>query len=73
MEQWVYAMTILPDVLDEDKRLADLVRNFSLGLEGTQELIKEGNINISEKEKILITLAGQIHQRINKLLYETFD
>ena len=72
-EQYTHAITIIPDIINIDKELAELVKNFSFSFEGTDKIIKDGDIKISEKEQILMNIAGQIQRRITILLEETFD
>ena len=66
-------MAISHTIRGEDKQLADLVLEFSQNLEGTKDIITSKSFDISDKEQHLSKLAGLIHQRIDKLLEETFD
>ncbi len=73
LEQAVSVMAISHTIRGEDKQLADLVLEFSQNLEGTKDIITSKSFDISDKEQHLSKLAGLIHQRIDKLLEETFD
>jgi hypothetical protein len=74
VEQAVPVWSLSFTVRNEDKELADLLAEFFRGLDGTGDIIiKDRSFDISEKEQYLSELAGQIKQRINKLLEETFD
>lgn len=58
---------------DEDEGLSDLLLQFSQALEEIEDAINSISCDISDEEQKLSKIAGQIQQRIKKLLEETFD
>lgn len=73
MKQAASVGPVIHTIVSEDKQLADLVLEFSLALEGTGDIIRSKNFDITDKEQRLSKVAGQIKQRINELLEKTFD
>jgi hypothetical protein len=72
-EQSTHAMTLIPEIINEDKELTEITNKFVSSFEGIDKIIEAGDMKISEKEKDLVIIAGKIQQRITKLLEKTFD
>jgi len=72
-EQAAVTLAIVYTMRGEDKKLADLLLEFSQDLEGTKDIIASKSFDVSDKEQHLSNLAGLIRQRIDELLEETFD